>query len=146
MRRTLFTVSILTLMASPSLAEAPGATIEATVGPLESAKGKVGCTLFASEAGFPSEASKALQRTTVAAAGKNVVCRFVGVPAGTYAISVMHDEDGDGELDSNLFGIPSEGYGASNNKLPSMSPPSFGDSSFAVSASGKKALRIKLKY
>lgn len=58
--------------------------------------------------------------------------RFVlEVPEGTAAIRLHHDENGNGELDRNLLGIPSEGYGFSNNPK-SMGPPSFKDAAFLV--------------
>lgn len=34
---------------------------------------------------------------------------------GRYAIQVMHDANGNGKLDSNVVGMPIEGYGFSNN-------------------------------
>jgi uncharacterized protein (DUF2141 family) len=44
------------------------------------------------------------------------VCEFPGVTPGTYAISVFHDENSNGKLDTNLLGIPREGVSASNNR------------------------------
>jgi uncharacterized protein (DUF2141 family) len=37
------------------------------------------------------------------------------LPAGTYGISVMHDANSNEKLDSNMIGIPKEGFGFSNN-------------------------------
>ena len=47
------------------------------------------------------------------------------VPHGTYAVRLYHDEDDDGELDTNLFGVPQEAFGFSNNARGSMGPPDF---------------------
>ena len=47
--------------------------------------------------------------------GTSVTCVFDRVPAGTYAVAAMHDEDGDGEMDKNLIGLPTEGYCASRD-------------------------------
>lgn len=41
--------------------------------------------------------------------------RFNDLPAGKIALMAMHDENGNGKLDSNFMGIPTEGYGFSNN-------------------------------
>jgi uncharacterized protein (DUF2141 family) len=49
---------------------------------------------------------------------------------GTYAIKVFHDENSDGELDTNIFGIPSEDYGFSNNASGWFGPPSWEKSKF----------------
>jgi uncharacterized protein (DUF2141 family) len=46
--------------------------------------------------------------------GDPVVFRF-NLPAGSYAVLVMHDENDNGKLDTNFMGIPVEGYGFSNN-------------------------------
>lgn len=44
---------------------------------------------------------------------------------GLYAILVYVDINQNGELDKNLFGIPKEPYGFSNNARGSFGPPSF---------------------
>jgi uncharacterized protein (DUF2141 family) len=33
------------------------------------------------------------------------------IKPGKYAIAVIHDENCNGKLDTNMFGIPKEGYG-----------------------------------
>lgn len=44
-----------------------------------------------------------------------VTFRFANIPAGKVAVMAMHDENGNGKLDSNFMGMPTEGYGFSNN-------------------------------
>ena len=46
------------------------------------------------------------------------------LPFGAYAISVFHDTNEDGELNT-LFGIPKEPYGFSNNAKGRFGPPGF---------------------
>ena len=55
------------------------------------------------------------------------VSRFVlhDLPPGRYAVNTFHDENGNGELDTNLLGIPSEGYGFANDPDASFGPPDF---------------------
>jgi uncharacterized protein (DUF2141 family) len=50
----------------------------------------------------------------IAASGKEVVLKF-DLPAGEYAVQVLHDENDNGKLDTNFMGMPTEGYGFSNN-------------------------------
>lgn len=57
---------------------------------------------------------------------------FRNIPYGSYAAALFHDENGDGELDRNLIGIPKEAYGFSNNARGSLGPPDFDDSRFEV--------------
>jgi uncharacterized protein (DUF2141 family) len=54
------------------------------------------------------------------------------VPAGRYAFAFAHDEDGDGELDRDILGIPQEGYGFSNDVRPALSLPSWHSAAFPV--------------
>ena len=73
-----------------------------------------------------------------------VTVPFENIPIGNYAIAVFLDEDDDYELDRNLFGIPKEKYGFSNNVLPAMRPATFEESVFALS-NEQKVVSIKLK-
>lgn len=50
---------------------------------------------------------------------------FENLPAGGYALSVMHDSNKNGQLDTNLLGIPKEGFGFSNNAMGTFGPPTF---------------------
>lgn len=53
------------------------------------------------------------------------------LPAGRYAVKLYHDANDNGELDRNLVGIPTEGYGFSNN-AGRRGPPSFEDAAVIV--------------
>lgn len=63
------------------------------------------------------------------------------VPAGQYAMHVIHDEDADGGLDRMIIpftGMPSEPYALSNNIHDSFSKGDFDDALFTVSAPDTK--------
>lgn len=90
-------------------------------------KGSVRCGLF-KEAGWLKDAIQG-QRVTIS--GKKALCVFKGVPAGTYGISAFHDEDDDGELDTNIVGYPIEEYCTSNNTRNMFSAPSWSKAKFA---------------
>ena len=66
-----------------------------------------------------------------------------GLPAGTYAISLFQDENGNGKLDTAVFGIPTEKYGFSNDAQGVMGLPSYDKCSFTFS--GDTTLVIHLK-
>ena len=53
--------------------------------------------------------------------------RFVlrDLPPGRYAVNAFHDENDNGELDTNLLGVPSEGYGFANDPPSDFGPPDF---------------------
>ena len=52
---------------------------------------------------------------------------------GVYAIRYFHDENNNGKLETNLFGMPVEGYGYSNNAKPNFGPVEFEQIKFNVS-------------
>lgn len=54
------------------------------------------------------------------------------LPAGDYAVKLYQDENDNGQMDSNMLGIPSEGYGFSNNG-GAMGQPDFKDAKFSIS-------------
>lgn len=61
----------------------------------------------------------------VTANGNKVVVQFDGLPDGDYAVSVVHDLNSNGRLDSNPIGMPTEPYGFSNDAVGNFGPPSF---------------------
>ena len=62
--------------------------------------------------------------------------RFVAqdLAPGRYALSAFHDENDNGELDTNLLGIPSEGYGFGNDASAAFGPPRFEAAAVEVEA------------
>ena len=58
------------------------------------------------------------------------------VPAGEFGFSLFHDVNGNGKMDRNLIGIPTEDYAFSNNALGKMGPPSFEQVKFSIPADG----------
>ncbi len=48
---------------------------------------------------------------------------FENIPAGVYAVSIFHDENDNGKMDSNFKGIPKEDYKSSNEAFDFMGPP-----------------------
>lgn len=65
------------------------------------------------------------------------------LPAGVYAVGVFHDVNANNRLDTNLFGIPKEQFGFSNNVVGRFGPPSFQAASIQVS--GPASLNIELR-
>lgn len=56
------------------------------------------------------------------------------VPYGEYAIAVVHDINGNGKLDTNFFGYPSEPFAFSRGFKPVLSGPDFSDCKFSFSS------------
>jgi uncharacterized protein (DUF2141 family) len=47
--------------------------------------------------------------------GEDASFTFKDLKPGSYAVLITHDENGNGKLDTNVMGMPLEGYGFSNN-------------------------------
>lgn len=65
--------------------------------------------------------------------------------AGAYAIAVYHDENGDRNFGRNLVGLPTEGYGFSNDASTTLGLPSLASARF-IARPGDNPLVITLKY
>lgn len=57
---------------------------------------------------------------------------FENIPYGIYAISIYHDLNDNGKLDTNFIGIPKEPVGFSNDHQPKMGPPRFNAAKFSL--------------
>ena len=112
---------------------------------LRNDKGQVLCALFSSARDFPKKPDKAVARATSVISQGHASCGFRGVAAGRYAVSVFHDENSNGKLDTNFMGIPSEGVGASNGAKGHLGPPKFEAAAFPYSG-GRLELKITINY
>jgi len=94
-------------------------------------EGVVACALFETSEGFPREFLRHAETIMIIKVRDTEArCNFQDIPEGRYALTVIHDEDMNGEMETNWLGIPKEGYGFSNDVTAGMSAPSFEDASF----------------
>ena len=136
---------VLTASTRTQTSAAPENLIHVEIGGLRNDKGKVRCALFSSASDFPKHAERAVGRAAAVVADRHAVCEFPGVVPGTYAVSLVHDENSNGRLDTNFMGIPREGVGASNNAKGHFGPPKFDAASFRYSG-GRLDLKITIDY
>ena len=130
---------------SESIAQ-PDNGIRLTVTNLRNDKGFVLVSLFKEGQGFPDKAAQAFRTDKVAKKKKKAVLIFPDLPAGSYAISILHDENNDQQLNKNAFGLPKEGYGFSNNVIGAFGPPSYKRASFIHKAGALMDVPIKTRY
>lgn len=116
------------------------AELDVTVGPVQEAEGEIMLAVYNNAESFSHTAFKARKAT---AATGDVSFSFKNLPAGEYAIMVFHDVNGNGELDTNLFGMPSEPWGGSLQGKQLFGPPQWEDARFELSDSGL-SLTVKL--
>lgn len=146
--RELLAVSLFFMLSSSGIAQTkPPETglIHVEVVGIRNDKGKISCSLYSSADGFPKKGEKAVAHVVAPISEKKAICEFPGITPGTYAVSVFHDENSNGKLDTNFFGIPREGVGASNDARGHMGPPKFDAAAFQFSA-GRISLKITIHY
>ncbi len=94
---------------------------------------------------FPDSAGIVKAAMRPAAEGGDIA--FPGLPPGEYAIAAFHDEDRNGDLNTGLLGIPTEGYGFSNDARGTFGPPGFDAAAFTVKPGDRRpAVTVRLGY
>jgi len=101
---------------------------------IQSDDGYLYVSLYSNDQGFPIDISKADKTLKVKAKKGFVVVQFKEIETGNYAISVYHDVNSSGKLETSFVGIPKEPIGVSNNAKGFMGPPSFKDCNFSISS------------
>jgi len=113
-------VLVLTLLvggcagSAPLPAFSPGtATLTVALEGFHNDRGTAIVSLFHGKKGFPDEVAASVSTLNVAIQGGKATVTFADLPYGDYALSVLHDEDGDGQMATGLLGAPREGFGFS---------------------------------
>jgi len=113
---------------------------------ISNSTGTVACALFESPAGFPIEYLRyATNMMVIKIRETQARCDFLDIPPGTYALAVIHDENMNGKLDTNWLGVPTEGYGFSNDARAFLGAPSFSAASFQYDGQNLE-LTMSLRY
>jgi len=134
---------ILAVGISSLLAYAADLTI--TVKGVRSADGAVFLALYDSDKSFMKvPQAKTTRRLNASKGDLKIVIH--DLPAGKYAISSYHDENGNGKLDTNMLGIPEEGYGFSNDARDLFGPPKFPEAAFDFDGKTDKAIAFSIQY
>lgn len=133
----------VTAMAGPAVAD--GGPLSVDVVGLRRDRGVVRVAVYSSAPGWTTP-GRELRSCTARPSHHRARCVFDELPPGTYAVAVLHDENEDGSMNRDFFGLPQEGFGFSNDAGPRLSgPPSFDAASFRHPATGS-SLVIHLRY
>lgn len=111
---------------------------------LRNTKGQVLACLTAQPKAFPDCRKDPAAREAIVPAGTTVRIDFGAVPAGRYAISMIHDENANRKMDMALM-MPKEGYGFSRDAPVRMGPPKFDKAAFDVSGAAVQQT-AKMRY
>ena len=120
-------------------------TLTVTILNFRNNRGQVSVALYNKEEAFPKSPDKAVKVIVAPIKDKKSIVVFESLPPGEYAISVFHDENKNGKMDSNFFGIPKEGVGASNNARGHLGPPHFKDAKF-IFTGNVQSVTINMVY
>jgi uncharacterized protein (DUF2141 family) len=131
--------------ASTTLDPAAVGTIVVSIEGFRNESGHARVALFNQGTGFPEDASAAFRSTISVIQGGRVEVHFDDVPFGDYSVAMFHDENDDGKLNKGLFGIPSEGYGVSNNVTHATHAPRFTEALFTL-AEASHTVSIRVHY
>ncbi|MCB9523591.1 MAG: DUF2141 domain-containing protein [Myxococcales bacterium] len=123
----------------------PNGTIVVDVVGLRSRRGHVLAAVYASAEGFPHDPGGAVRRLTEIIDDDEVEVYFEDLPPGRYAVTVLHDEDDDGELSTNVLGIPTDGLGMSNFSTLAFRRPGFDAASFDFEG-GEIHIPVRIHY
>ena len=107
--------------------------------------GEIFLSVYAGRHGFPNDVAVAIVNRHQPIIDRH--CRVVidDMPYGEYAVSVLHDENLDGQMESTLLGIPKEGFGFSGNPKAKLGPPDYDDVRFLLLAP-EKTMTIVMQY
>lgn len=119
-------------------------TVSITVSNLRNVDGIVQACLTTAAQHFPDCSHDPASRHMSVHARTGMVLEFTDVPPGTYAIALLHDENGNGRADRLLM-VPREGFGFSRDAPVRMGPPSFDQAAFRV-GSAPVSQTIRMRY
>lgn len=140
--RTLIVV-LLRLQALCLPTAAWGADLTVTVAGIENRTGQIMVAVVDGEDAFNGKRAPVLS-ALLPPGGDEITFRTDALAAGDYGVRVMHDENGNGEMDENLVGMPTEPWGFSNNAAGSFGPPGWQDVRFTLNHAA--SIRIDLNH
>ena len=129
---------------APALVSAETLTI--TIADIRESEGRLMIQVANSEKGFEfSEDSVAPPPVAISQLAEAGEMTFeVTLPPGIYGARVLHDLNGNGEMDSNFVGMPKEPWAFSNNATGRLGPAKWQDAKFEIS--GDTAVEIRLNH
>jgi len=141
-----FAVMMLTTLPGLAVAQSSCPGIHVKILNIKNSTGTVACALFESAEGFPTDYLREATNVMVIKIRKDQArCDFEDIPPGTYAMAVVHDENMNGKLDTGFLGVPTEGYGFSNDARGVLGAPSFSAASFPYDGQNLE-LTMSLQY
>ena len=119
-------------------------TLDVGIHGLRSMKGNVLVCVTANPKFFPDCSKDPKSHRAKVAANNAGNVSFPGLTKGTYAVALIHDENGNSKMDMAIF-LPKEGFGFSRNPVILTGPPKFKAAAFEIDAD-EVSQKVKMKY
>lgn len=121
------------------------ATLVVNLDSFRNDRGMAIVSLFRGPKGFPDEVAASVATLNVPIREGQATATFAGLPYGDYAVSVLHDEDGDGQMATGLLGMPREGFGFSGYPDYRFGHPEYAQVHFLL-VEPQREMTIGLRY
>ena len=131
-------------LSGSALTAAGAADLTVTVSGVRNASGSVSAGIYNSASSF-TKAPEAHVLVRIKAAQGSVGFTVHDLPPGQYAVTAYHDENGNGRLDFDTTGVPTEGYGVSNDARNPQAPPEFAKAAFEL-RDQNKSVAVNIGY
>ncbi|MGA7459634.1 MAG: DUF2141 domain-containing protein [Candidatus Korobacteraceae bacterium] len=137
------TASAIAQQAVPAASSAATYTLTVVVEDVNEQDGNIGMLVFNSPKGWAEDRSVALKDITVPAHSGTVTIPVPGLPAGEYAVAVVHDVNKNHKLDRNWLSQPKEQWGLSNNPHALIKTPAY--RACTIQLNSDKEIHIKMQ-
>ncbi|MEK0442100.1 MAG: hypothetical protein RL403_1078 [Bacteroidota bacterium] len=124
-----------------SLGQSNPTSLQVSISGANSDVGSIRILVFSKPSGFPDQVKQAVRSISLPPKNGKASFKLTDLPAGTYAIGVIHDQDNNGKLSTNAVGYPTEKFGFSNNPKVYFGPPSFEKAAFVL---GKTPISLEI--
>lgn len=107
-------------------------------------RGNIHVAVFQNETTFKKKSDGVFEKVLSYSGGAKYELEVPALAYGRYAVAVFQDLNGNGRLDANTLGIPTEPYGFSNNPKVKWSAPTFAETAVSLK-SPSVSLTIAMK-
>ncbi len=136
-----FFLLVSLFFALETLGQSNQTSLQVSISGASSDAGSIRILVFSKSSGFPDQVKQAVRSISLPPKSGKASFKLTDLPAGTYAIGVIHDLDNNGKLSTNAVGYPTEKFGFSNNPKVYFGPPSFEKAAFVL---GKTAVSLEI--
>ena len=124
-----------------TLGQSNQTSLQVSISGASSDTGSIRILVFSKPSGFPDQVKQAVRSISLPPKSGKASFKLTDLPAGTYAIGVIHDLDNNGKLSTNAVGYPTEKFGFSKNPKVYFGPPSFEKAAFVL---GKTSVSLEI--